>query len=615
MGAFAMCPLCREEYETPGDRRFHAQPVACPQCGPRLALFDKGGAPIACTDAIVETVARMMGGGIVAIKGLGGFHLACDARNAAAVAQLRQRKEREEKPFAVMLANVASARRFADVPTQAAQTLESSERPIVLLRKNGACDAALLKVAPGLAWLGVMLPYTGLQHLLFHEAAGRPAGTDWLGQAQTLALVMTSANPGGEPIASDNAEAIERLGAIADAFLVHDYRIVTRCDDSVVWREAEAPVFLRRARAYTPRPIRLAVSGPSVLALGASLKNTVCFTRGDEAIVSQHIGDLDNAATCRALDETVDRLAALLEVEPQVVACDLHPDFHSSRVAARIAAERRLRLVSVQHHHAHVAAVAAEHGHAGPILGLALDGVGLGTDGGIWGGELLRLEGARHERVSYLVPLPLPGGDRAAREPWRMAAAALFAIGRGGDIARRYPTAAGAAVAQMLASGLRTPLTSSCGRWFDAAAGLLGVKEVAAFEGQAAMLLEGLAGSHWPVESLAGGFAFDDDGRLDLRPLLAYLIDTRDSERAAATFHATLAAGLAEWAARAAERFNIATIACGGGCFANRLLSARLRELLAARGLRALEAAQVPAGDGGVSLGQAWVALRSLDAT
>ncbi len=610
MAAFPLCLSCRREYQTPADRRFHAQPIACPDCGPRLSLLGPGGTRLDCADPIADTVARLARGEIVAIKGVGGFHLACDAGNADAVARLRKRKAREEKPFALMLANVASARQFAEVPVEAVRLLESTEHPIVLLHKLAGCDAALAGVAPGLAWLGVMLPYTPIQYLLFHEAAGRPVGTAWLPNAQPFALVMTSANPGGEPIVRANDEAIERLGSIADALLVYDYGIVTRCDDSVVrCGHGGATQFLRRARGYAPRAIHLGSSGPSVLALGGSLKNTLCLTRGGEAFVSQHIGDLDNAASCRAVEETLARLAGLLKIEPQLIACDLHPDYHSSRLAALLSRQRGLRLVGVQHHHAHVASVAAEHCCTGPLVGLALDGAGFGADGGVWGGELLRVEGARFERLGHLLPLRLPGGDRAAREPWRMAAAALHALGRANEIKRRFDRPAAPAVAQMLDRGVQSPWTSSCGRWFDAAAGLLDIKGVSAFEGQAAMLLEGLAEHYGPAEPLAGGYGIDDENRLDIRPVIAHVAESSEPARAAAVFHATLAAALADWAVRAAARLGVAHIALAGGCFANRVLAAAVRADLDARGLTVLEAEQVPPGDGGLSLGQAWVAL------
>jgi hydrogenase maturation protein HypF len=608
MAEFALCPACRSEYEDPADRRFHAQPNACPECGPRLALRDGEGGPLAVDDSIAETLARLQRGEIVAIKGLGGYHLACDATNAAAVARLRQRKNREEKPFAVMFANAASVAPYADLDEAERALLESRERPVVLLRKRAGCDEQLAGVAPGLGELGAMLPCTPIQYLLFHEAAGRPAGTEWIAVPQRLTLVMTSANPGGEPIVREDDEALARLQDIADAWLMHDRAIVTRVDDSVV----RASGFIRRARGFTPQAIRLAKSGPSVLAAGGFLKNTICLTRGDEAYLSQHIGDLDNAPTCRALEETAQRMMALLEIAPERVAHDLHPDFHGTRFAADFARGRGLKTVAVQHHHAHIAAVAAEHRATGPLLGLALDGVGMGADQGIWGGELLAVDGERFDRLGHLRELALPGGDKAAREPWRMAAAALFALGRGGEIKTRFPQQrAAGAIAMMLGGNAHTPPTSSCGRLFDAAAGLAGVCEVAAYEGQAAMLYESQSAQHGETEPLRDGFILHDDGRLDLLPLLARLADERDAGFAAALFHATLDEALAAWVQRAGEERGLRRVALGGGCFLNRILSAGLRRRLEAKGFEVLEARLVPPNDGGLSLGQAWVALNS----
>ncbi len=478
----------------------------------------------------------------------------------------------------------------------------------MLARKTADCDRLLPGVAPGLAWLGLMLPYTPLQYLLFHEAAGRPAGTAWLEAAQPLALVMTSANPGGEPLVTAEDEAFRRLGGIADAFVTHDRAIVVRCDDSVVRSERGAAAFIRRARGYTPVAIKLPAAGPSVLATGAFLKNAVCVTRGDEAFLSQHVGDLDNAPTARALEEVAAHLLAVLDVAPEAVAHDLHPDFHSTRFAAAFARERGIPAIGVQHHHAHVAAVAAEHGVVGPVLGLALDGVGLGTDGGAWGGELLRVEGGVMRRIGSFRELPLPGGDRAAREPWRMAAAVLHALGRGDEIPGRFDQPAASMVRQMLERGVNCPLTSSAGRWFDAAAGLLGVRAVSAFEGQAPMLLEGLADRHGAVAPLEAGWRIAG-GMLDLLPLAARLAALDDAAYGAALFHSTLAAALADWTVGAARREGIATVALGGGCFMNRILAADLRERLACAGLRVLEARQAPPNDGGLALGQAAVAM------
>ncbi len=415
-------------------------------------------------------------------------------------------------------------------------------------------------------------------------------------------------------------------------FVLHDRDIVVRCDDSVVrvgrewgmgngeWVKTAAPTpspiahhpspaFIRRARGYTPRAITLPHSGPSVLACGGWFKNTVCLTRGNEAFVSQHLGDLDNAPACEALEEAAAHLMNVLEIQPEIVAHDLHPDFHSTRFGLEFAHRHGIPALAVQHHHAHIAAVLAEHGIAEPALGLALDGVGLGSDGTAWGGELLRVEGGHCERLGHLAPLPLPGGDRAAREPWRMAASALHRLGRGEEISQRFATPAAGMLRQMLEKGINTPSTSSCGRLFDAAAGLLQIRDMASFEGQAAMLLEGLAEVHGTVMPLHHGYEFTADGTLDLLPLLGTLADTPDPAFGAALFHATLAQGLAAWVMQAAQRSDIKIVALGGGCFLNAILSRNLRESLTGAGLTVLEAQQVPPNDGGLSLGQAWVAI------
>lgn len=633
MAGFALCPACRREYDDPLDRRFHAQPNACAVCGPRLALLEKDGQPIQSDDPIAETVSRLRAGQVLAIKGIGGFHLMCDARNAEAVARLRQRKQREEKPFAVMLAGIASIAPWAVCGDGERRLLEARERPIVLLQKRPGCDAALPGVAPGMAELGVLLPYAPLHYLLFHEAAGRPAGTTWLAAPHDLALVCTSANPGDEPLVTGNVEALRRLSAIADAFLMHDRDIVVGCDDSVVRSEGLgvrsenhhlsafdlAPhsslltphyQFIRRARGYTPRAIKLPKAGRPVLACGGWFKNTICLTRGDEAFVSQHIGDLDNASTCRSLEETVQHLMNVLEIEPEIVVHDLHPDFFSSRFATDFARQRGIPVFAVQHHHAHIAAVMAERGLGREALGLALDGVGLGTDGTAWGGELLRVDGKSFERLGHLAELALPGGDSAAREPWRMAASVLHALGRGEEIERRFALPAAGAVWQMLERNFNSPPTSSCGRWFDAAAGLLGVREASAFEGQAAMLLEGLAQAYGPVAPMNGGYTLVG-GVLNLLPLLATLSETRDASHGAALFHATLAEALVEWVAAKRAETGLNDVVFGGGCFLNRLLSADLAARLEALGAKVYQACQIPPNDGGLALGQAWVAMQS----
>lgn len=618
MAKFPLCPVCEREYRDPADRRFHAEPTACPVCGPKLKLVRLGADGEATgpeTDPIAATLAELRAGRIVAIKGLGGFHLACDARNADAVKRLRSRKQRDEKPFAIMAANLASITAWVKISADESDLLQSPERPIVLLRKHPAADADFPDLAPGLAWLGVMLPYTPLHWLLWHAAAGQPAGTAWMRQAQELLLVMTSANPGGEPLVIDNTEAVERLAGIADALLLHDRDIVVRCDDSVQrMTAAGTPQFIRRARGHTPRSIRLPASGPAVLALGGYLKNTICVTRGDEAFVSQHIGGLDNPATLGMLIEVSRHLLDILRVRPQAVAHDLHPDFFSTRHALELAAVWSVPAIGVQHHHAHIAAVAAEHGINQPILGLALDGIGLGSDGSAWGGELLRVDGAGFERLGRIAPIALPGVDKAAKEPWRMAAAALFQLGRGDEIEPRFAgQPAAAQLRQILARNLNCPQTSSLGRIFDAAAGLLGARAVMAYEGQSAMLLEGLAERHGEVAPLRDGYRIrhlEGLSELDLLPLLAAIADQPNAGLGAALFHATLARALADWARLAAREQGLTTIALGGGCFLNHILSRQLTRLLVEQGFSVLAARQVPPNDGGLSLGQAWVAMR-----
>jgi hydrogenase maturation protein HypF len=624
MAKFTQCPTCQHEYDHPDTRRFHAQPNACQACGPRLGLFDEHWQPVATEDCAASAAVRIRSGQIIAVKGVGGFHLVCDARNCVAVDRLRNGKQRDDKPFAVMVLNSSSAQHYAGVSVQEAALLESGERPIVLLKKTAGCDTELPGIAPGLSNIGLMLPYTPLHYLLFHELSDKPQGTDWLQQANPLVLVMTSANPGGEPLVKNDREARASLSGLCDAFLTHDREILHRCDDSVMrlspsHRRGEGGgaganfQFIRRARGYTPRRILLPHTGRSILACGAFFKNTVCLTRGNEAFVSQHIGDLDHAASRQMLIDTVAHLCDILDVQPQAVAHDLHPDFYSTQFAQVFAAQHGLPVFAVQHHHAHIAAICAEHRVTEPVLGLALDGVGLGSDGSAWGGELLRMADADFERLGYLAPLRMAGGDRAAREPWRMAAGVLFEMGRGDEIERRFSRQAGAAtVTAMLQRQLNCPATSSAGRLFDAAAGLLGVSLIQGYEGQAAMLLEGLAERYGKVEVLACGYVISSDGVLDFLPLLSMLADCRDAAFGAALFHATLADGLSAWVQRAAWQSNIEHVALGGGCFLNNVLLQTLTTSLSAHGLRVLTAQQLPPNDGGISLGQASVALQRI---
>ena len=587
MAPFAMCPDCAGDYRDPANRRFHAQPLCCPTCGPKLSASP------------VEIVAALRAGKIVATKGLGGFHLMCDARNDGAVEELRRRKVRDAKPFAVMVANLASVETIARGAEQEFALLQDVARPIVLMQGRGVLADA---VAPRLNRIGVMLPYTPLHHLFFHAAASAPTTRAWREAPQELVLVATSANLGGDPLVKDNEEAKERLAAIADLIVTHDREIVTRIDDSVMSVVAGAPVLLRRARGFTPEPIELAADGPCVVAAGAHLKATITVTRGREAFVSQHIGDLSSAATGRFYRDTAQRLADLLDVTPQLVACDLHPDYHSTRWAEDLG----LPLVRAQHHAAHLAAILAEHRVETPALGLALDGHGLGDAGQSWGGELMRLDGASWRRLGGLAPLPAPGGDRAAREPWRMGVGALAKLGRLDMAARLFAHEPRALeMASLIAQGYAPAVTSSMGRLFDAATALLGLSMRQRYEAQAAMEMEALVVTPRAMEN---GFRINGD-ELDFLPLLGALADRRMSPREGAElFHGALIEGLAQFVAKFSTEQRLDLIALGGGCMMNRVLAEGLMERLKRLGLRPLLARKLPPNDGGLSLGQAAIA-------
>lgn len=591
MASFPMCPDCVAAYTDVRDRRFHAEPVACPVCGPQLS------------HPVSEIAAAIRAGRIVALKGIGGFHLVCDGRNAEAVAALRARKAREFKPFAVMVANAASIPTVAEASPEERALCSSVARPIVLMRATpGALAPA---VSPGLSRVGVMLAYAPVHHLLFAALAGDDFAGHDPHAANDFVLVATSANPGGEPLVVDDADATRRLAGIADLIVTHDRAIVVRADDSVTQVISGAPSFLRRARGYVPEPIALTEDGPATLALGAHLKSTVTLTRGREAFVSQHVGDLDTAETLKFYRETIQHLIDIVGVTPELVASDLHPDYRSSQMAEEFGPP----VVRIQHHAAHVAAVAAEVGHDGPLLGLALDGHGLGDDGGAWGGELMLVDGARHHRLGHLDPLPLPGGDRAAREPWRMGVGALASLGRADLAATFFPDRPLAGpIADRVASGVDRLTTTSLGRLFDAAAALLGVRAVQDYEGQAAMELEALVDE--PV-ALAGGFTLND-GTLSFAPLLTHFVLARPDVRTGASlFHGTLIQGFAALARHGATTTGLKSIALGGGCLMNRVLAEGLSTALVTSNLTPLLARRLPANDGGLSFGQAVLARRA----
>lgn len=603
MAGFGLCADCRREYDDPADRRFHAQPVACPACGPTLTLRDAEGNALAEGDAAVARAAAMLRDGkVVAAKGLGGFQLLCDARDERAVGRLRERKRREEKPFATMAADVAAARELVVVDPAAQAALASAAAPILLLGRREPAGVAP-NVAPGMATLGVMLPATPMHHLLL-RAFGGP-------------VVATSGNLSDEPICIDEGEALERLAGIADAFLVHDRPIVRHADDSVAWvLRGEARV-LRRARGYAPLPVSVPGSLPAVLAVGAHQKNAVALSLGPRVFLGQHVGDLDSPQAIGAFERCADDFLRLWDLRPDAIACDLHPDYASSRWAREAAADSGILagvpVIAVQHHHAHLVSCLAENGIDGSALGVVWDGTGLGDDGTIWGGEFLLGDAAGYRRVAALRPFPLPGGDAAAREPRRVAFALLWSLDRAGvPAAGGFTEGERRLLARQLERGLNAPSTSSMGRLFDGIASLAGIRHHGAFEGQAAMLLEAAAtevgATPYPFPVVRGPSRLE----LDWRPLVSEV--ARDAAAGvgprgiASRFHAALCRAIVEVARAAA----VPRVALTGGCFQNRTLAERSARALEAEGFDVLLHRHVPPNDGGIALGQAVVAARRL---
>ena len=610
MRDFAMCAACATEYHDPADRRFHAQPVCCPACGPRLSLTDASGSPIfsAVSDPIAAAGELIRTGQVLAVKGLGGYHLMVDAGNEAAAGALRARKHREDKPFAVMVADRGAARQLCELDGVAERLLLSPRRPIVLVpRGPDAINRIAASVAPGNSHLGVMLPYTPVHHLLL-EQLGIP-------------VVATSGNVSDEPIAFRDAEALDRLGRIADAFLVHDRPIHIRTDDSVVRVVSGKAAVLRRSRGYAPEPLRVQHAFPRpVLACGAELKSTFCLGKENRAFVSHHIGDLENAETLLSFTSGIDHFRRLFDIQPQLVAHDLHPDYLSTKYAADLDA---VELVGVQHHHAHIASCLADNDADGPVIGVAFDGTGYGTDGTIWGGEFLIADLADFERVGFLEPVPMPGGAAAIRNPWRMAAAYLAAAYPGGPpdgLAVRarneqsWPT-----VITMAERSVNSPMTSSAGRLFDAAAALLGVRDAIHYEGQAAIELEQLADpaelSGYPAPSMmsarpagANLAHLRVDGAELIRAVAEDLIAGTDRRVIAARFHRGVAASIVSVCTALRDAHGLATVALSGGVFQNLLLTTEVASDLEAAGFQVLTHSRVPCNDGGISLGQAVVA-------
>jgi hydrogenase maturation protein HypF len=605
MASFRMCEQCAAEYHDPADRRFHAQPVCCPACGPRLMLTAPGGGPLG-GDPLAEAARLLTAGKVLAIKGLGGYHLAASATDEEAAAALRARKLREDKPFALMVADLAMARTLCEVDDAAAALLASPRRPIVLVpRHPGAAVAAA--VAPGNRDLGIMLPYTPLHHLLL--------------AAVSLPLIMTSGNVADEPIAYTDDDALARLTGIADAFLTHDRAIHIRTDDSVSRVFRGRPMLIRRSRGYVPEPIRLPWPFPRpVLACGAELKNTFCLAKEDRAILSHHIGDLENAATLAAFTGGIAHFRRLFGIEPEVVAYDLHPEYLSSKYALDMDG---VSLAGVQHHHAHIAACLADNCEEGPVIGVAFDGTGYGTDGTLWGGEFLIADLAGFERAGHLEPVPMPGGTAAIRQPWRMAAVYLD-VAFGGRPPAGLPVAVRnrqrwGAVRSLARRGVHAPLTSSAGRLFDAAAALAGVRDEISYEGQAAIELEQLTSPAELARLAAGG---DGGYRVGIEQGKPFQVRGADLIRAAAAdvaagvappviaarFHHGVAGLVVEGCLLARERSGLGVVALSGGVFQNMLLLAEVTRLLAEHGFRVLVHSQVPCNDGGISLGQAVVA-------
>ncbi|WP_328883636.1 carbamoyltransferase HypF [Streptomyces sp. NBC_00299] len=613
MAGFPMCPDCAGEYGDPGDRRFHAQPVACPDCGPRLRLVPAAGSavrPARDADALAAARALLAAGGIVAVKGLGGYHLACDATDARAVDTLRARKARGGKPFAVMCSDLDVVRRIAVPSTAETAALTGPRRPIVLLRRRAEHDTLAPGVCPGSPHVGVMLPYTPVHTLLF-GLPGDPPGP--------RVLVMTSGNRSGEPIVTDDAEALTRLAGLADAWLAHDRPIASPCDDSLLRvRPDGTEQVLRRSRGYAPRPLRLPVAVRPALAVGGDLKNALCLGEGDHAWFGPHIGDMGELATLEAARRAESQMRALTGVGPELVAADRHPGYHSSRWARQRASQLPLRSpLFVQHHHAHIASAMAEHGLDGttPVIGVAFDGTGYGDDGTVWGGEILLADYNGFRRYGRLTPAPLPGGDAGVANPCRLALARLWAAGLRWDA--DLPSVGACApdelalLERQLTRGLACVATSSMGRLFDAVSSLVGVCHRAQYEAQAAMELQSAAAAAWDADTSAYAFGLAG-GAYDPAPVLGALIaDLRRGTPApvlAARFHRGVARAVAAVCRRARRDTGLTTVALSGGVFANALLEEECTRLLTGDGLTVLRHGEVPPNDGGLALGQLVVA-------
>ena len=601
MRGFAMCAACQREYDDPANRRFHAQPNCCPDCGPQLTLIEADGRQVAHRDeALHEAIRRLAAGEIVAVKGIGGFHLAVDAANSHAIARLRQRKGREAKPLAIMVAYLSAARRICRLEGLEEQALASQERPIVLAAKREGHGLAE-EVAPGYDQFGLMLPYAPLHYLLL--------------QGKVLALVMTSGNRSEEPICIENGEALQRLAGIADCFLVHDRSIHLPCDDSLVALQAGMIRQLRRSRGFAPKPIELAETGAMVLGVGAELKNTVCLLKEKQAFCSQHIGDLKNLEAYRVFQQSLDQLGALFEISPALIVHDLHPQYLSSRWAEE---QKAIPTLAVQHHHAHLAACLAENRQDGPAIGIILDGTGYGPDQTIWGGEVLLGDARGYQRFSALEALPLPGGDAAVQAPWRTALSYLHTA-YGAELPDLPFMAAheSGPILSMVNKGLNSPLTSSCGRLFDAVAAMSGGRQTIQYEAQAAIELMQTAGGRlgeevFPCEVYEENAMLKISVRSLIRAVAQAVQFGMAQSEISRRFHAGLVAVFTRVAEEARHRENINTVALSGGVFQNRLLLEGMVVSLGRAGFQVLVHKELPCNDGCISLGQAVIGRATL---
>lgn len=631
MASFSLCRECRAEYETPGNRRFHAQPIACPKCGPRLDLLDAAGGSIAGPDPLAGFAEELRSGAIGALKGLGGYHLVCDAASEAVVTELRRRKHRDEKPFAIMVRDVAAAAALCTMNAAEQELLKSSQHPIVLLRrrKSSSASGTIAKaVAPANPYLGVMLPYTPLHHLLLDAWGAGP-------------LVMTSGNRSDEPIAYEDADALQRLGGVADCFLAHNRPIHVRCDDSVTRIVAGSELPLRRSRGAAPEPLKLPHSCPvAILAVGGQFKATFALGRGRQAFLSHHLGDLDDYSAYQAFEKDVLLYQQLFGIDPGLIVHDLHPEYASTRYALNRVRQKSdgagpPQLFPVQHHHAHIASCMAENGLSEPVIGVAFDGTGFGTDGAIWGGEFIVGDYRRFVRAAHLRYVGMPGGDAAIHEPWRMAVAHLLDAGCDlGALNSRVPLGELRTIATLLERRFNTPPSSSMGRLFDAVAALAGVGDRVAFEGQAAMQLEWLAtdvvdAGAYPFEitqgdrcgsqrpSVCDDMNIEKPLVIDTRPLICAVAKdvarSVDSRLIARRFHSTVAEMIIAVCLRLKDSTGLNAVALSGGVFMNALLTCAAGARLEQAGFRVFRHRLVPPNDGGLSLGQLAIAAVQFD--